>query len=122
MGYRDGLAGHTPMLAAPEYMAGYSTGIGVSTRWSVRHYTYFSEETLHAGLTFEEAKALCRKYAADESSEGLGQSKREIEAPMTTKVPFQVEIKTMTAEAGDVSDLYTAEQKDIRADRTTEES
>lgn len=77
----------------------------------VKHYTHWSERVLHTGLSFEEAKALCQKYAADESSEGLGQSKREIVAPMTTKVPFQVEVKTMTAEAGDVLDLYTVEQE-----------
>jgi len=76
----------------------------------VKHYTYYSEKLLHTDLAFEEAKALCRKYAADEPDDGLGQSKREIEAPMTTAVPFQIEIKTMTAEAGDVLDLYTVEQ------------
>jgi hypothetical protein len=77
----------------------------------VKHYHYYSEKLLHTGLTFEEAKALCQKYAADVVSDGLGQSQREIVAPMTTKVPFQIRIETMTAEAGDVLDLYTVEQE-----------
>lgn len=77
----------------------------------VKHYTYFSERLLHTGLSFEEAKALCQKYAAEVGSERLGQSHRDIEAPMTCKVPFQVEVKTMTAEAGDVLDLYTVENE-----------
>lgn len=74
--------------------------------WSVVHYTFFSEKVLQKGLTFEEAKNLCMELADSEPSDGLGQTKRPIEALMEKKVPFQIEIKTMTAEAGEVLDVY----------------
>lgn len=78
--------------------------------WAVVHYTYYSERRLKSNMSFEEAKEEAKKLAKLVSNDGLGQSTTILEASMDKKVPFQVKVETMTAEAGWVVDVYAVER------------
>lgn len=76
------------------------------TLYNVYHQTYFRTQLLEKNLLLEQAIKKVDHYGvlAREFSDGLGQSCLSEKWPPNR--PYQIVVKTMTAEAGEVLDAY----------------